>query len=95
MGPRVLDTNVNDNFSRNVYDETVGLLWKGLSRGEGSLRSDQYHLPQALQAKGSSAPPTVRATALLFPPVYQGNAGKGRGESPCVWCLRYGPGSSF
>ena len=95
MDSRVLDTNVNDKFSRNVYDETVGLLWKGLSRSECSLRSDQYHVPQALQAKGSSSPPTVQATALLFPPVYQGNAGKGRSKGPCVWSLRYGPGSWF
>jgi hypothetical protein len=52
MDPGVLDTNVNDNFSRNVNGGAAGLLWKGLSRGEGSLRSNQYHLPQALWSKG-------------------------------------------
>jgi hypothetical protein len=94
MDPGVLDTNVYDEFSRSIYDKPVGLLWKGLSRGEGNL-SNQYHLHQALRAKGSSTLPTVQATPLLFPPVYQGIAGKRGDESPCVWCLRYGPGSSF
>jgi hypothetical protein len=36
MNTGVVDTDVDDDFLRSVYDEAEGRLRKGLSRGEGS-----------------------------------------------------------
>jgi hypothetical protein len=41
VNPEVVDTNVEDELSRNVYDETEGMLRKRLSRDERRLRDNR------------------------------------------------------
>ena len=64
VGPDVLDTNVDDNLPRNVRDETVGRLRKGLSRSEGAYRGTDIAYLRVGGPK--AAHPHVLFKELLF-----------------------------
>jgi len=83
---KVLDTDVGDHFSWNLYHGMKGCLWEGFNRCEGVLRSSRHDSPR-FRSKVRRPSRDVRWTPLCFPPAYREIAGRRSCESPCarVW----------